>query len=91
MPEFRSLNVRVTDSDGNDLEEWGVQHLRSQDKVSTYIKSCTNMSFMISVEPKLPFLDPSLPKFGHDDSDAEEGKGKHMDHQSQGKLLFLNL
>lgn len=61
MPEFRNLDVRVVDKDGEELQEWGVQHLHSQNKISTYIKSSTNVTFRVTVQPRLPFHCPDLP------------------------------
>lgn len=61
MPEFRNLDVRVVDKDGDELQEWGVQHLHSQNKISTYIKSSTNVTFRVTVQPRLPFHSPDLP------------------------------
>ena len=42
MPSLRGLTVHVTDSQGNDLPEWGVHHLRQHidgEKVSSYVES----------------------------------------------------
>lgn len=61
MPEFRNLDVRVVDKDGDELQEWGVQHLHSQNKISTYIKSSTNVTFRVTVQPRLPLHSPDLP------------------------------
>lgn len=61
MPEFRNLDVRVVDKDGDELQEWGVQHLHSQNKISTYIKSSTNVTFRVTVQPRLPFRSPDPP------------------------------
>lgn len=61
MPEFRNLDVRVVDKDGYELQEWGVQHLHSQNKISTYIKSSTNVTFRVTVQPRLPFHSSDLP------------------------------
>lgn len=56
MPQLRNITVHVTDGNGNDLEEWGVQNLRGN-KVSAYIKSTTNMPFRVSIRPKIPYMD----------------------------------
>lgn len=61
MPAFRNLDVHVVDKDGDELQEWGVQHLHSQNKISTYIKSTTNMTFRVTVQPRLPFHSPDIP------------------------------
>ncbi|KAL8683221.1 MAG: hypothetical protein Q9186_000833 [Xanthomendoza sp. 1 TL-2023] len=60
MPQLRDVTVHVTDVDGNPLEEWGVQSLRGN-KISTYIKSTTNVPFRISVRPRIPYLDYESP------------------------------
>lgn len=56
MPQLRDVTVHVTDVDGNDLEEWGVQNLRGN-KVSAYIKSTTDMPFRVSIQPRIPYPD----------------------------------
>ncbi|KAL8721044.1 MAG: hypothetical protein Q9225_002188 [Loekoesia sp. 1 TL-2023] len=56
MPQLRDITVHVTDVDGNDLEEWGVQNLRGN-KVSAYIKSTTDMPFRVSIRPRIPYPD----------------------------------
>lgn len=61
MPEFRNLDVRVVNKYGDELQEWGVQHLHSQNKISTYIKSSTNVTFSVTVQPRLLFHSPDLP------------------------------
>lgn len=86
MPSFGDITVRVTDSDGKELDEWGIQHLRRQNKVSVYIKSSTNMGFMLSVQPKIPFPDPDLPNFANKDSKMQVCNEMHKNIQSQGKL-----
>lgn len=58
MPHLRGITVHVTDSHGNDLQEWGVQYLRQHTegkRVSAYVESTTNVSFQVSVQPKIPF------------------------------------
>jgi hypothetical protein len=62
MPSIRDISVHVTDSQDVQLEEWGVQHLRThtkQDKVSAYIKATTGISFRIMIEAKIPYTDYS--------------------------------
>lgn len=85
MPEFRNLDVRVVDKDGNELQEWGVQHLHSQNKISSYIKSSTNMTFRVTVQPRLPFQSPDLPIAYDFDSASPLGKGNG--NNSRGKLV----
>ena len=60
MPSIRDISVHVTDGQDVQLEEWGVQHLRTrtkQDKVSAYIKATTGISFRILIEAKIPYTD----------------------------------
>lgn len=85
MPEFRSLDVRVVDKDGNELQEWGVQHLCGQNKISSYIKSSTNMAFRVTVQPRLPFQSPDLPIAS--DFSSAISLSKSNGHNSQGKLV----
>ncbi|KAL9641315.1 MAG: hypothetical protein Q9204_000109 [Flavoplaca sp. TL-2023a] len=59
MPQLRDVTVHVTDADGNDLDEWGVQSLRGN-KVSAYIKSTTDMPFRVSIQPKIPYFDEEI-------------------------------
>ena len=54
MPELHGLAVHVTDSSGNRLEEWGVQRLQKHNKISSYIKSKTDTSFKIALQPNIP-------------------------------------
>ena len=61
MPQIRGISVHVTDPLGDNLQEWGVQHLRKHTKgerVSAYIQSTADASFQVSVQPELPFIDP---------------------------------
>lgn len=85
MPEFRNLDVRVVDKDGNELQEWGVQHLHSQNKISSYIRSSTNLTFRVTIQPRLPFQSPDLPIACDFGSAISLGKGNG--HNSQGKLV----
>lgn len=60
MPSIRDISVHIIDSHGIQLDEWGVQHLRtqeSQDKVSAYVKSESDMAFSIVIEAKIPYTD----------------------------------
>lgn len=89
MPEFRNLDVRVVDKDGAELQEWGVQHLHSQNKISTYIKSSTNVTFRVTIQPRLPFHSPDLPitcNVGSAMGDARP-LGNGNDHCSRGKFV----
>ena len=54
MPELNGLVAHVT-SEGENLAEWGTQHLWRVNKVSSYIQSNTNQTFQISIEPRLPW------------------------------------
>ena len=56
MPQLRDITVHITDADGNDLEEWGVQNLRGN-RISAYIKSTTDMPFMVKLRPRIPYPD----------------------------------
>ncbi|KAL8785974.1 MAG: hypothetical protein Q9213_003050 [Squamulea squamosa] len=60
MPQLRDVTVHVTDVDGNNLEEWGIQNLRGN-KISAYIKSTTDMPFRVSVQPKIPYFEDDSP------------------------------
>lgn len=58
MPSIHDISVHVVDSHGIQLEEWGIQQLRTsrtQDKVSAYIKSETDVAFSIAIEAKIPY------------------------------------
>ncbi|KAL8975452.1 MAG: hypothetical protein Q9197_000307 [Variospora fuerteventurae] len=72
MPHLRNVAVHVTDEEGNDLEEWGVQSLRGS-KVSAYIKSTPDMPFKISVRPKIPYSDER--QLFRDSHHRAEGRG----------------
>lgn len=60
MPQFRGINVRVTNAEGRDFEEWGVQQLRKQNKISAYIKSKSEEAFRVTIQPELPFSTSKL-------------------------------
>ncbi|KAI9828225.1 MAG: hypothetical protein M1819_004581 [Sarea resinae] len=61
MPELRGVTVHVTTSDGKALQEWSPQHFRRHNKVSCYIQSETNVSFRVSIQPKLPLIADDTP------------------------------
>lgn len=61
MPHFKGLTVHITDQHGEILQEWGIQHLRGQSKVSAYIQSSTDMPFQITIKPDIPFQHPDVP------------------------------
>ena len=63
---MKNLTVQVTNRDGNKLDEWGVHHLRGQNKISAYIKSCNDMAFQVTVKPNIPFVDPNAITFNRD-------------------------
>lgn len=99
MPRFRDLTVSITDSIGNDLEEWGVQLLRSQNKASAYIQATTNMAFKVTIKPRLPFRDSDFPRVCNDltmDQPLElQGQGEPSDEfenpHLRGKLLLAHI
>lgn len=65
MPTLRDITVHVTDSSTVKLQEWGIQILRGHNKVSSYIKSETDMSFQIMIQPKMPYIASDAPS-AHD-------------------------
>lgn len=65
MPTLRDITVHVTDSNKVKLQEWGVQTLRGHNKVSSYIKSETDMAFQIMIQPKMPYIASDAPS-AHD-------------------------
>ena len=58
MPEFRGLDVFVTDKRHAKLKEWGVQKLRGRKQTSCYIEARTGKQFEVAIRVRLPFLDP---------------------------------
>ncbi len=56
MPEVRDITVHVTTSEGVELPEWGVHTFRRNNKTSAYIQSKTDMSFRVSITPKIPYI-----------------------------------
>ena len=70
MPQLRDITVRVTDSKGVELEEWAVQNLRNQHKISAYIKAKSDMPFRVSVQAKIPYTDYELPHESAMESDT---------------------
>lgn len=61
MPQMRDITVHVTDSNGVEFEEWAVQHLRKQHKISAYIKAQSDAAFRVSVQAEIPYTDYELP------------------------------
>ena len=61
MPQLQGITVHVTDDQGNNLPEWGIQHLRQGDRVSAYIQSTTDAAFQVSVQPRIPWIDSNNP------------------------------
>ena len=52
--------MHVTDVNGRNLPEWGVQHVNSKHqgpRVSAYIQSTTDAIFQISLQPRIPWCD----------------------------------
>lgn len=61
MPQLRDITVHVTDSNGVEFEEWAVQHLRKQHKISAYIKAQSDTAFRVSVQANIPYTEYELP------------------------------
>ena len=71
MPHLRGITAHITDSHGENLQEWGTRYLRLQtkgSKVSTYVQSTTDVPFQISLQPDIPFIEHIPP------SDVSGGK-----------------
>lgn len=83
MPQLRGLNVRVTNAEGYDFDEWGVQQLRKQNKISAYIKSKSEEAFRITVQPELPFLLSEVSLGGDIQDDAGEGTSGNPNTRSK--------
>ncbi|KAI9812330.1 MAG: hypothetical protein M1827_004779 [Pycnora praestabilis] len=58
MPELRDVTIQVTTTEGEPLKEWGVQHFRRNNKCSCYVQSKTDMSFRVSLQPRIPYVAP---------------------------------
>ncbi|KAI9814339.1 MAG: hypothetical protein M1832_005919 [Thelocarpon impressellum] len=56
MPELRDITVHVTDQDGGVLKEWGTQTMRRRNQATSYIRAETDMTFRVSVQPKIPYV-----------------------------------
>lgn len=83
MPLLRGLNVRVTNADGHAFDEWGVQQLRRQNKISAYIKSKSEEAFHISIQPELPFLESDVILDGYVHDNAGEGNSGNPSTRSK--------
>lgn len=85
MPVLRGLNVRVTDVEGHVFDEWGVQQLRKQNKISAYIKSKSEEAFRITIQPDIPFLgsEDFLARDVHDNA----GEGNSANPNARSKSL----
>ena len=71
MPYLRGITAHITDSHGENLQEWGTRYLRQHtkgSKVSTYVQSTTDVAFQISLQPNIPFIEHIPP------SNASGGK-----------------
>lgn len=89
MPQTKNLTVQVTDRDGNTLDEWGVQNLRGQNKISAYIKSCNDMAFQVTVKPNIPFPDTEATTCNggiETESGPRISKDSHPNVKHHGKL-----
>ena len=61
---LRGVTVHITDSSGQNLREWGTQYLRQHtrgNRVSTYVQSTTDVSFQVSLQPNIPFIERDSP------------------------------
>ncbi|KAI9737773.1 MAG: hypothetical protein M1834_009141 [Cirrosporium novae-zelandiae] len=57
MPEFRGIEVHVTNHQGVNLQEWGTHTFRKHKRISTYIESVSDMRFMVNIKPRIPYID----------------------------------
>ena len=60
MPHLRGVSVHMTDSHGQNLQEWGIRYLRQHaegGRVSAYVQSTPNASFQVSLQPDIPFTE----------------------------------
>jgi hypothetical protein len=97
MPRLRDITVRVTDAEGHDFEEWGVQQLRKQNKVSAYIPSRSEAAFRITIQPKIPFLTSQIPmveerevKRGFDFGDSSTNSNAHRKSLADSRVHLFN-
>lgn len=81
MPHLRGITVHVTDSQGTDLEEWGIHVLKKGSLASAYIQSTTNMSFMVSVQPNIPFVNTDALCSDGPKKATNEDKNSHLQLQ----------
>lgn len=89
MPELHGLTVHVTDAEGNELREWGTHHMQRHNRVSTYIQSTTDVSFRVSVQPSLPFIDRHHPLSEPEDAKDARQQGDHF--ESNYRRLSLQM
>lgn len=89
MPLLRGLSVHVTDAEGQAFDEWGVQQLRKQNKISAYIKSKSGEAFRVTVQPQIPFATPDvfLARDIHDDPGG--GNSGNLDIRSKSLAWTL--
>ena len=85
MPQLRGINVRVTNAEGHNFEEWGVQQLRKQNKISAYIESKSEEAFRVTVQPELPFSTSNF-YFGRE----RELNGEFQDDSFEGTSVNPN-
>lgn len=71
MPQLRNLSVHITDAEGQELEEWAVQHFPKHSKVSAYIKAQSNLTFQVAVQAKIPYVDEDIASQRTEHSDAD--------------------
>ncbi len=60
MPHLCGVTVHITDSRGKDLQEWGIQYLwqhANGRRVCAYVQSTPDVSFQISLQPTIPFIE----------------------------------
>lgn len=95
MPRLKGISCHVTDTQGQALQEWGIQYLRQHtetNRVSAYVRSTTDASFQISLQPEIPFPSPGALR-GEDFATTQQpthrrarsaDRSTHQDHGEMG-------
>lgn len=81
--------MHVTNAEGQVFDEWGVQQLRKQNKISAYIKSKSEEAFRITVQPQLPFVTSEDFLAGDIQDDAGEGDSGNLNIRSKSLAWSL--
>lgn len=75
--------MHVTNVEGQVFDEWGVQPLRKQNRISAYIKAKSEEAFRITIQPQIPFVSSEISRPWDIQDDADDGNSRNLDIRSK--------